>query len=124
LAAKPNINKRMQTNLENIWYLPSSNTWKNFQIMAMKDIGTLTLHSGVITFNGKNTNLIIGDIVSVSYGKQGRDFINNWVKLDFYNKNHELTEAYFADGNNGGWSGIFGGTKKIYNLIKDQYSNA
>ena len=113
----------MQINLENIWYLPSANTWKDFQMMAMKGIGTLTISLGLISFNGRNTNLIIDNPVSISDGKQGRDFINNWVKIEFYNKSNELTEVYFADGNNSGWSGIFGGTKKIYNILKSQHSN-
>ena len=114
----------MKINLENTWYLPTANTWKNPQIMAMKDIGTLTISTIGIMFNGGDTNLFINDIVSISYGKQGRDFINNWVKLEYYNKNNELTQAYFADGNNRGWSGIFGGTKKIYNLLTNQFTES
>lgn len=38
--------KHYQMNsIDNIWYLPSENTWKDFQIMAMKDIGSLTIYS-------------------------------------------------------------------------------
>ena len=106
--------------LENVGYLPSPNTWKELQPMAMKDIGILKISTGCVIFSGHDYNLVINDILTISYGKQGRDFINNWVKLEYYNKNNELTEAYFADGNNRGWSGIFGGTKKIYNILKEQ----
>nr|WP_067061823.1 hypothetical protein [Mucilaginibacter sp. L294] len=106
----------------NIWYLPSKNTWKDFQVMAMKDIGTLRLYTHGCAYDGDQTNIKIAKIANVTYGKQGRDFINNWVKLEYYDHLNELKEAYFADGNKGGWAGIFGGTKKIYTLIKDMYN--
>ena len=104
-------------NFENVWYLPASNTWKDFNPLAMKDIGDLKVSAGCIIFSGSEYNVVITDVQSISYGKQGRDFINNWVKLLYFDRNNELLEAYFADGNKGGWSGIFGGTKKIYTLL-------
>ena len=107
--------------LENVWFLPSANTWKDFQMMAMKDIGVLTVDTKGIIFRGNDTNLIINQLSSISYGKQGRDFINNWVKIEYYGLNGELQDAYFADGNNRGWSGIFGGTKRLYNLLMNTY---
>ena len=45
--------------LENVWFLPSANTWKDFQMMAMKDIGVLTVDTKGIIFRGNDTNLII-----------------------------------------------------------------
>jgi hypothetical protein len=108
--------------INNIWYLPSENTWKDFQIMAMKDTGTLTIDANGLSFKGSSTNIEIKDIVSLSIGKQGRDFVNNWVKIEYCSNNNELQRAYFADGNMRGWSGIFGGTKKIYNQLKATYN--
>ncbi|MGY4535647.1 hypothetical protein ACVW0P_000041 [Mucilaginibacter sp. UYNi724] len=108
--------------LINVWFLPSKNTWKDFQVMAMKDIGTLCFYADGITFEGGETNIKIKTIFEISYGKQGRDFINKWVKIKYYNHLDELSEAYFADGNNRGWSGILGGTKKMYNLVKNLYN--
>jgi hypothetical protein len=108
--------------IDNIWYLPSENTWKDFQIMAMKDTGRLQLHTNYISFKGRSTTLEIKDIISLSYCKQGRDFINNWVKIEYRSCDNEIEQAFFADGNKQGWSGIFGGTKKIYNLLKGTYN--
>lgn len=107
--------------LQNTWYLPSENTWRDFQMMAMKDIGVLIIETNGITFKGKNSSIVINRLHSVSYGKQGRDFINNWIKVEYYDLNNEMQQAYFADGNNGGWSGIFGGTKKVYNILLNAY---
>ncbi|HVS91340.1 MAG TPA: hypothetical protein VHE59_04860 [Mucilaginibacter sp.] len=106
---------------ENVWYLPSENTWKEFQYMAMKDIGKLIIESKGITFSGSKTNLFINRPVSITYGKQGRDFINKWVKIEYQDQQGDLMQAYFADGNNRGWSGIFGGTKKLHRLLLDLY---
>jgi hypothetical protein len=103
--------------LENTWYLPSENTWKEMNYMAMRDIGTLSIESHGISFKGAQTNLFIDQFVSVAYGKQGRDFINKWVKIEYRDASGELNQAFFADGNNRGWAGIFGGTKKLYQII-------
>jgi len=84
--------------IDNIWYLPSENTWKNFQTMAMKDTGTLTINVNGLSFKGSNINLELMDIVSLSIGKQGRDFINNWVKVEYRSNDNELQQAYFANG--------------------------
>lgn len=108
-------------NFQNIWYLPSANTWKDFQMLAMKDIGCLMIETNGIAFKGNNSEFIINKLSSITYGKQGRDFINNWVKIEYYDLKDELQEAYSADGNNRGWSGIFGGTKKLYNLLIAMY---
>jgi len=119
---RPRLKPYAMTVFENVWYLPSENTWKDFQIMAMKDTGTLSVDQGYLTFKGKTINLTIKQAISIGYGKQGRDFINNWVKLEYYDNNNEIQQAYFADGNKGGWSGILGGTKKIFNLLKANYN--
>ncbi|MEO6978013.1 MAG: hypothetical protein ABI113_06515 [Mucilaginibacter sp.] len=108
--------------LENAWYLPAANTWKEFQTLAMKDIGILTVDTKGIFYRGGDYSLVIDRLSSVTYGKQGRDFINNWVKIEYIDANNNSQEAYFADGNNRGWSGIFGGTKKLYDLLKEIYS--
>lgn len=57
---------------------------------------------------------MIRQIKDVSIGKQGRDFVNGWVRIDYENGK----KAYFADGNALGWSGIFGGTKQLFDAIK------
>jgi hypothetical protein len=93
-----------------IWYLPAENTWKDFQILAYKDVGTLTFENHVLTFAGQKETLRLVDVAEVKYGKQGRDFINNWVLI----RSGDGSVAYFADGGWRGWRGILGGTKKLY----------
>ena len=54
---------------------------------------------------------------NVSYGKQGRDFINNWVKVEYGDMNSPSI-AFFADRSLRGWGGIFGGTKRILEAVR------
>lgn len=108
----------MPVQFEKIWYLPSENTWKDLNLLAMRDSGTLAIDEKSLGFKGKSTKININNIKSVSYGKQGRDFVNNWVRVEYVNDKGQVSQAFFADGRFIGWSGIFGGTKKIYQLIK------
>jgi len=41
-----------------------------------------------------------------------------WILVEYLDKNGNPGKAYFADGSMRGWSGIFGGTRKIYDLIR------
>jgi hypothetical protein len=97
---------------EQVWFLPAENTWRDFQILAFRDTGVLTLQENALEFCGAKGTVVITDVHHVSYGKQGRDFINNWVKIE-YGDPASPSEAFFADGSLLGWGGILGGTKKI-----------
>ena len=35
--------KKMNEIISNVWYLPSENTWKEFNLLAMRDVGTLSI---------------------------------------------------------------------------------
>jgi hypothetical protein len=107
--------------IEEVWYLSSKNTFKSKRALAMDDIGTLSVYPDGLHFKGTEHEAIIKRIQAINYGRQGRHFINKWAKVSYYNADHELVEVYFADGGKKGWSGIFGGTKKIYQLLKDIY---
>ena len=41
-----------------------------------------------------------------------------WVLIEYLDQNRNLRKVYFADGSMFGWSGLFGGTQKIYDPIK------
>ena len=97
-----------------VWYLPEENRWRDMKMLAMRDTGTLVVNDDSLVFNGKKEELRIANIKKISYGKQGRDFINNWVKIDY----QDGLIAFFADGSWLGWGGIFGGTKKILNGVQ------
>ncbi len=96
-----------------VWYRQAENKLEDMQLPAYQDVGKLSIHKGSIVFRGRVEVVLITDIARVSYGKQGRDFINNWVKVE-YGEAPVISTAYFADGGLRGWSGIFGGTRKIF----------
>ncbi len=87
-----------------------------FELLAFKDSGTLVVRDNRIEFTGKN-RLVIDSILKLSYGKQGTDFVNNWVMID-YQDGAEEKMAFFADGGWLGWRGIFGGTRRIYDTVR------
>ncbi|SMO87243.1 hypothetical protein [Gracilimonas mengyeensis] len=104
-----------------VWYLPSENRIRDLNLLAMKDSGLLTFEKDGLKFEGKNENIYIKNFQSISYGKQGRDFVNNWVKIEYLSDDKELKTAFFADKKMLGWSGIFGGTKNLYKKIKTEF---
>ena len=97
-----------------VWYLPEENRWRDMNMLAMRDTGALAVTEDSLEFTGKKEKVHIIDIKRVSFGKQGRDFVNNWVKIEYQNGK----TAFFADGTWLGWGGIFGGTKRILNAVR------
>lgn len=100
---------------KNVWYLPKEITWEDKRVFPIKHSGTLKLKGDCIEFICNNELIKITNIKHISFGKQGRDFINNWVKIEY----QDGKTAFFADGNSAGWSGIMGGTNRIFNAIKN-----
>ncbi|MDR2012169.1 MAG: hypothetical protein LBQ20_03840 [Rhodanobacter sp.] len=98
----------------NIWYRPEENRWRDMNLLAMRDTGTLVVNDESVEFQGQKEKVHITNVKRVSYGKQGRDFINNWVKIEY----GDGKQAFFADGSLLGWGGIFGGTKRILNVVR------
>ncbi len=104
----------MQTFPE-VWYRPDK---KNFlELLAFKDIGTLEIAHGRITYRGRKARFTIKRILRVGYGRIGVDLINNWVHIDYADAGERLT-AYFADGGLLGWRGIFGGSRRIFAAVE------
>jgi len=85
-------------------------------LLAYRDVGHLTINESSIEFKSASRSVVISKIRNVSYGRQGRDFMNKWVKVE-YEEGGVLATASFADGNMLGWSGIFGGTRRIFEAI-------
>jgi hypothetical protein len=96
-----------------VWYRSSKKV--GFELPAYQDSGTLVVGANRIEFVGTN-RLVIEKIVGLSYGKQGIDFVNNWVRIDYEDRG-EAKAAFFADGSWLGWGGIFGGTRRIFDAI-------
>ena len=99
---------------DNVWYLPHKRTLLDGKFLAFDDVGCLTVSDKGATFIGANARVEISGVTNVSFGKQGRDFINKWVKVEYQDK-----IAFFADGRERGWSGIFGGTREILAAVKN-----
>jgi hypothetical protein len=102
---------------DTVWYLPHENRWRDLNILAYRDNGRLTVGENSIEFKGGKETVVIGNIQRVTFGKQGRDFVNSWVKIE-YGDITTPSVAFFADGSLHGWGGIFGGTKKILKAVK------
>jgi hypothetical protein len=108
---------------DTVWYLPHENRWRDLNILAYRDTGKLTVQENAIEFNGGKETVVIANIQRVTFGKQGRDFINNWVKIE-YGDSASPSVAFFADGSLRGWGGIFGGTKRILEAVKQHVDGA
>jgi hypothetical protein len=108
---------------DKVWYLPNENKWRDLNLLALRDSGTLSVTGNSIEFRGAKETVTITNIRAVSYGKQGRDFVNNWVKVE-YGDGPTPATAFFADGSVLGWGGIFGGTKRILAAVQPLCDNS
>ncbi len=104
----------MTRSFPTVWFLHSENRWRDLNVLAMHDRGALTVHDGSLEFIGKKGTVIVDRIERISFGKQGRDFVNNWVKIDYANGQ----KAFFADGSFFGWGGFFGGTRAMLRAVE------
>jgi hypothetical protein len=102
---------------QQVWYLPAENEWGDMNILACKDQGTLIVKASSVEFYGSKAKLVISKLRAVTMGKQGRDFVNDWVKVE-YDSGMLFSTAFFADGGWLGWRGMFGGTRKIFEAIR------
>lgn len=108
---------------DTVWYLPHENRWRDLNILAYRDTGRLTVGENSIEFKGGKETVVITNIQRITFGKQGRDFVNNWVKIE-YGDITTPSVAFLADGSLHGWGGIFGGTKKILEAVKQNVHDA
>ena len=100
-----------------VWYLPAENKWRDLNMRAFRDTGRLIVRDDSVEFQGKKERVVITHVRRVSFGKQGRDFVNDWVKIEYGNDAMTST-AFFADGSWLGWGGILGGTKSILAAVQ------
>ena len=102
---------------ENVWYRPDESSWRNFELVAFKDSGRLVVRADSLEFHGRAGSVRITNARSVALAKQGRDFINDWVRIEYGDPARPAT-AFFADGSWLGWGGILGGTRRIYEAVR------
>lgn len=102
---------------ENVWYRPDESSWSNFELVAFKDSGRLVVRADSLEFYGKRGSVRVADARGVALTKQGRDFINDWVRIEYGDPANPAT-AFFADGSWFGWGGILGGTRRIFEAVR------
>jgi hypothetical protein len=102
---------------ENVWYRPDESSWRNFELVAFKDSGRLVVRADSLEFYGKSGRVVVRDARSVTLAKQGRDFINDWVRIEYGDPARPAT-AFFADGSWLGWGGILGGPRRIFEAVR------
>ena len=83
---------------------------------VMTDTGTLTINNDSLVFVGDKENLLIKftDMNSISFGKLGSDFINNWIVVD-YGDHNPPSYAVMTAGSYMGWGG---GSDNIFSMIE------
>lgn len=101
---------------EKVWYRPNELKWYDLSLRAYKDTGTLFVRENSIEFQGQKYSVMLAKVQRITFGKQGRDFVNNWVKIEY--NDSALSVAFFADGNQLGWSGVSGGTERILHAVQ------
>jgi hypothetical protein len=106
-----------------VWFLPSENTWQAGNLLAFRDVGRLTIGGGGLVFEGQKGRVAISRVQRLSIGKQGRDFMNDWVKVEYGDPPH-LSSVYFADGSLLGWGGLLGGTRRIFSVVQQMIAAA
>lgn len=59
------------------------------------------------------TITVLAMVLGISVG-----YSTKWVKVTYQTSQGRTTSAWFADGGGRGWSGIFGGTSRLYEVIR------
>ena len=97
-----------------VWYRWSpKRLWTPF---APQDVGTLLVTPRYLEYSSRrrSVRIPIAGISTISMGRQGSDWINKWVKVEYGRDK----VAYFADGRFMGWRGILGGTRRLLERLE------
>ena len=110
------------TTFKKVWYRYHdyrSGKW------AWQDKGALVLNDESIEFIGNEYHVIIKDIIDISFGKLEKTLStdpNKWVKIKYNDDEGNMRKALFMESGTLGWSGALGGNKKMYEFIKNKYT--
>lgn len=99
----------------NVWYTPRQYKW--YQIRN-PDIGTLLVDSESAKYKGEKEQLILTDIISVLHTKHWGDVNNNWVKVEYGDRENPKV-AYFADAKRLGIGFLVGGSQDIFEAFHE-----
>lgn len=106
-----------QSHFRLVWVRRTENSWDNFELLAWQERGPLDLDGDQLRVGDDTLVIPLASISRVSLTKQGRDPINDWVKLEWTDHDHGAV-TYLADGSWAGWGGVLGGTRRLYIAIE------
>lgn len=96
---------------DGIWYREKPVTESSRADPFTRERGRLVVEGDGIRFDGKRTNVVLREIEAVEYGVHG-SMTNPSVHVR-YRDGGEARSAWFTDGGLGGYSGMFGGTRRL-----------
>lgn len=99
----------------NVWYTPRKYKW--YEIMN-PDIGTLLIDSESAEYKGQKEQLVLTDVISVLHTKHKGDINNNWVKVEYGDRENPKV-AYFADAKRLGIGFLVGGSQDIFEAFHE-----
>jgi hypothetical protein len=105
--------------LDNVWHrreVPRA----SMSALDKTEVGTLRIGNGQIDFDSGNRSISVKMITNISYGRQGNDFVNRWIKIDFKSDDGVLQTAFLKDGYWRGWRPILThANSRILTAIRD-----
>jgi hypothetical protein len=101
--------------LDSIWYRAEPHTESTSAHPFVRERGTLHVSDEELRFRGRKTEVVMRDVQSVEYGVHGT--MRNPSVHVRYRDGEAVRSAYFTDGRLGGYAGLFGGTRKLAELL-------
>jgi hypothetical protein len=96
---------------DSIWYREKPVTESSRADPFTRERGRLVVEGDAIRFEGKRANVVLREIEAVQYGVHG-SMTTPSVRVR-YRDGGEERSAWFTDGGMGGYSGMFGGTRRL-----------
>lgn len=96
---------------ESIWYRSKPVTESTKADPFIRERGRLVVEGDAIRFEGRQNSVVMRDIEAVEYGVHG-SMTNPSVHVR-YREGDEERSAWLTDGGLGGYSGMFGGTRRL-----------
>lgn len=99
-----------------IWYRSEPSKKLTYKNALDRERGSFFITDKKIIFKNEKVQLEIRNIEKISFGLQGMDPINSWIKIT-YQQDKERKEAFFADGKMFGYFGFFGASWRIFKSL-------
>jgi hypothetical protein len=87
---------------QNVWFRQIT-PHRSMRALDELDIGTLSFKEKSILFVGEKGTFATDKIVGVKYDREGNDFVNHWIRIDFDDEDGNPRSAFCKDGTWRGW---------------------